>query len=70
MADPGRPPFLQEPLIATINWRHKGRIRAFVLNNEGDRIGSVPVKALPGGDGVSLQIDGKTPAFHWELTVE
>jgi hypothetical protein len=70
VADPGRPPFLQEPVIATIHWRRKGKVRAYVLTNEGDRIRPVPVKALPGGEGVSLEIDGKTPAFHWELTVE
>ncbi len=63
-------PFLQEPVTATITWRRKGNVRAYVLTNEGDRISQVVVKALPGGEGVSLQIDGKTPAFHWELIVE
>ena len=36
----------------------------------GDRIGRCRSRHLPGGDGVSLQIDGKTAAFHWELMVE
>jgi hypothetical protein len=70
VGDSGRSPFLQEPVTATITWRRKGNVRAYVLSNEGDRLSEVAVKALPGGEGVSLQIDGKTPAFHWELTVE
>ena len=44
VADPGRPPFLQEPVTATIVWRRKGMVRAFVLNNEGDRIGPVTAR--------------------------
>jgi len=70
VADPGRPPFLQEPVTARIVWRRKGTVRAYVLDNEGERIRSVPVDTLKGGQGVSLVIDGKTAAFHWELTVE
>jgi hypothetical protein len=70
VASPGRPPFLQEPVIATVTWRRKGQVRCYVLNNEGDRVSPVALEALPGGEGVILKIDGKTPAFHWELTVE
>ncbi len=70
VADPGHPPFLQEPVIATVTWRRKGRVRGFVVDNEGDRIAPAVLEALPGGEGVILKIDGKTPAFHWELTVE
>jgi hypothetical protein len=70
VADPGRPPFLQEPVTATITWHRKGTIRAFALTNEGDRIGPVTLEGLPGGEGVILRIDGKKAAFHWELTVE
>ena len=70
VADPGRPPFLQEPVTATVTWRRKGDVRGYVLNNEGDRIAPVTLEGLPGGEGVILRIDGKTPAFHWELTVE
>jgi hypothetical protein len=70
VADPGRPPFLQEPVTATIIWRRKGNVRAYVLTNEGDRIGPVTLEGLAGGEGVILRIDGKVPAFHWELTVE
>jgi hypothetical protein len=70
VADPGRPPFLQEPVTATIIWRRKGNVRAYVLTNEGERIGPVTLEGLPGGEGVILRIDGKPPAFHWELVVE
>ena len=45
-------------------------MRAYVLNNEGDRIAPVALEGLPGGEGVILKIDGKQPAFHWELTVD
>jgi hypothetical protein len=70
VADPGRPPFLQEPVAARIVWRHKGTAKAFVLDNTGGRTGEAKLEPLPGGDGVSLVIDGKTAAFHWELTSE
>lgn len=70
VADPGRPPFLQEPVSAKIVWRRKGVVRAFVLDNNGARTGEAELEPLPGGDGVSLYIDGKTAAFHWELTAE
>jgi hypothetical protein len=51
-------------------WRRKGKIEAYVLDNDGKRIGSAHVETLAGSEGVSLAIDGKTAAFHWELTVE
>jgi hypothetical protein len=70
VADPGRPPFLQEPVEANIVWRRKGKIRAFVLDNTGARKEEVKLEALSGGDGVSLAIDGRTAAFHWELIAE
>jgi hypothetical protein len=70
LADPGRPPFLQEPVTATITWRRKGNVRAYALTNEGERIGPVALEALPRGEGVILRIDSKTATFHWELTVE
>jgi hypothetical protein len=70
VGDPGRPPFLQEPVSARIVWRHKGSVRAFVLDNTGARTGEAKLEQLPGGDGVSLVIDGRTAAFHWELTAE
>jgi len=70
VADPGRPPFLQEPIRARVVWRHKGGASAFVLDNEGKRQAPVKLEALPRGQGHSLLIDGKTAAFHWELTSE
>jgi len=70
VADPGRPPFLQEPIRARVVWRHKGGASAFVLDNEGKRQGPVKLAALPNGHGHTLLIDGKTAAFHWELTAE
>jgi hypothetical protein len=69
-ADPGRPPLLQEPVSATVTWRHRGRVRAFVLDNTGERTGEVKLDAIPGRDAVSLSVDGKTAAFHWELIAE
>ena len=70
VADPGRPPFLQEPVTATVIWHHKGPVRAFVLDNTGARTGEAKLERVSGGEGVSLFIDGKTPAFHWELVAE
>jgi hypothetical protein len=70
VADPGRPPFLQEPVRAKVIWRHKGRASGFVLDNDGKRKGPVKLEALGGGQGHMLNIDGTTAAFHWELTVE
>ena len=34
------------------------------------RTGEAKLETLPGGEGVSLLIDGKTAAFHWELIAE
>ncbi len=70
VADPGRPPFLQEPVRARIAWRRKGSISAFVINNAGERVGPAPLEKLPGGEGVALVLDGRTAGFHWELVVE
>ncbi len=70
VADPGRPPFLQEPVTATVVWRRKGSVRAYILDNDGERIGPATVQPLAGGQGIALTIDGKTAAFHWELIVE
>ena len=71
VADPGRPPFLQEPV------RRQDRLAA-----QGDDSGlrrrqrrrtrrpGSPSRQLPGGEGVALVIDGRTAGFHWELVVE
>jgi hypothetical protein len=70
VADPGRPPFLQEPVTARVLWRRKGAVKAFALNNAGERTSAARLEVLPDGPGVALTIDGKVPAFHWELIVE
>jgi hypothetical protein len=70
VAEPGRPPFLQEPVTGRIVWLHKGPVHAHVLNNAGERVGTGKIEPLPGGQGHVLIIDGKTAAFHWELVAE
>jgi hypothetical protein len=70
VADPGRPPFLQEPVFARLAWRRPGKIRGFTLNNAGERVGPAKVEPLANGEGAALIIDAKVPAFHWELEVE
>ncbi len=70
VADPGRPPFLQEPVFARVVWRRRGKISGYVLNNAGERTGPAKVQTLADGAGVTLIIDARTPAFHWELTAE
>ena len=70
VADPGRPPFLQEPVFARVVWRRKGKISGHVLNNAGERIGPAKLETLADSAGATLIIDAKTPAFHWELTAE
>jgi hypothetical protein len=70
VADPGRPPFLQEPVSASVIWAKKGNVRGYILDNTGKRTGRAPLERLPGGDGYRLRIDGKTAAFHYELIAE
>ncbi len=70
VADPGRPPFLQEPIRARVVWRHKGGASAFVVDNDGKRQAPIKLDRLPNGQGHTLMIDGKTAAFHWELTAQ
>jgi len=70
VADPGRPPFRQEPVRARVTWRHRGGASAFVLDNEGKRQGAAKLDPLKNGQGHALLIDGNTAAFHWELVAE
>ncbi len=70
VANPGRPPLLQEPVRARIVWRHKGTVRAFELDNTGERKGPVNLEVLPNKEGVVLEIDGRKGGFHWELVAE
>jgi hypothetical protein len=65
VADPGRPPLLQEPVRARIRWRFKGPVKAYALDNTGARTGTVPLRVTE--DGVELDLKGDTPTFHWEL---
>jgi hypothetical protein len=68
VADPGRPPLKQEPVLAKVLWKRKGSIKAYALDNNGTRIG--PAKVEAAADGTRLVIDGTVPALHWELVVE
>ncbi len=70
VADPGRPPLLQEPVFASVVWRRKGKIEAYAINNSGERTGPAKIEPMPGGEGGRLVIDAKTPVLHWELTAE
>lgn len=70
VADPGGPPFRQEPVFARVSWRRKGKIHAFLLDNAGQRIGPAKVETMAGGEGTTLVIDMAKPAFHWELVAE
>ncbi len=47
VADPGRPPFFQEPVTARVVWRQKGAVKAYVLDNTGKRIEPVKLERLP-----------------------
>lgn len=67
VADPGRPPLLQEPVEARVVWKRSGTVEAFALDNTGARIGRAKTEPNPDGDGVVLVIDGRTPSMHWEL---
>ncbi|MDG3003334.1 hypothetical protein [Paludisphaera mucosa] len=69
-ADPGRPPLLQEPVRARVEWRRKGTVRAFALDSSGARVQPARVETLPNGEGVALIVDGQSPAIHWELVAE
>ncbi len=70
VADPGRPPFLQEPVRARITWHRKGTIHAYALDPSGRRVKEVSLEALPAGEGVVLVLDGRTAGFHWEMVVQ
>jgi len=70
VADPGRPPLLQEPVEARVVWRRAGTIEAYALDNTGARVGRAKTEPNPDGDGVVLIIDGRTPATHWELIAQ
>ncbi len=68
VAQPGVPPLLQEPIRATVRWRHKGPVKAYALDNTGARLRPMDLKTAAGG--VELVIDGRGPGLHWELIAE
>ncbi len=68
VAHPGAPPLLQEPVRATVRWKHKGPVKAYSLDNTGARLHEVALKTA--ADGVVLVIDGRGPGLHWELVAE
>jgi hypothetical protein len=68
VADPGRPPLIQEPVQAHVRWRRKGTVKAYALDNTGARARPVQLEATE--DGVVLHILGNTPTLHWELVAE
>lgn len=68
-ADPGRPPLLLEPVAARVEWRRKGTIQAYALDESGARVGAATIETLPEG-GAALVLDGRSPAIHWELVAE
>lgn len=70
VADPGRPPLLQEPVEARVVWRRPGTIEAYALDNTGARVGRAKTEPNPRGDGVVLILDGRTSATHWELIAQ
>jgi hypothetical protein len=55
---------------ARIVWKRKGKLRAFELDNAGERKGPVNLEVLPDDQGVALDLDGRKGGFHWELVAE
>lgn len=67
-ADAGRPPLRVEPVRARVTWKRRGNIKAYLLDNAGNRIGPATLEST--ADGVRLVIDGRTPTLHRELVEE
>ena len=63
----GGAPLLLEPVEARIVWKRRGTIRAFRLDNAGQRLEEVRLE--PTADGPKLTLDGTAPGIHWELVV-
>lgn len=68
VAEPGTPPLLREPVQARVLWKHKGKIKAYALDNTGARTG--PVKLKETSEGAEMTIDGLNSSIHWELVAE
>ncbi len=67
-ADPGRPPLLVEPVKGTVTWLRKGNVKAYLLDNDGKRLG--PAKTKVDTEGTSLLLDGSTASVQFEMVVE
>jgi hypothetical protein len=67
VADPGRPPILCEPVRGAVVWKRAGAepVRAYALDNAGNRGKELPVGRSPGE--ARLALDGSIPALHYEL---
>ncbi len=72
VADPGRGPFLQQPISARVVWRTKAasKLKAYALDNTGKRVDEIKLVHAPSNDVVELSIEGGKPYFHYELVVE
>lgn len=70
IAHPGAAPLQYQPIRGRFLWKRPGagKVRAFALDNAGGRAGEVAVNADK--DGVTLDLDGKTNAIHWEFVVD
>jgi len=67
-ADPGLPPLLHETLRGRVVWKRPGTVKAYALDNAGQRVGPAAVEKVDGG--TRLAIDPRAPTLHWELIVE
>ncbi len=65
---PASPPCSTKPSGGSVTWNRAGTVKAYALDNAGDRVGPAPVEKVAGGR--RLTIDPRTPSLHWELVVE
>jgi hypothetical protein len=68
VADAGRGPILFEPVQGRFLWKTSAKVRAFALDNTGERQSEVTLEQ--GQDGPALILDGGSAAVHWELVKE
>jgi hypothetical protein len=68
VANPGQSPLLLEPLTASVLWKRQGAIKAYRLDNTGQRV--APVELQKDADGPRLVLDGASASVHWELVLE
>ncbi len=70
VADPGRPPFLYEPVRAKVTLRRSGVLHGYTLDSSGRRAGPASFDRTATGDGFVLEVNGKSPAVHWEIVAD